>query len=122
MKNSFGMADRLWEIMYPIGMYYVAITVGTFLAQMVFGATNESYMLCKIIGSAVAVPVVYADYKSDMSRIGAFGRKVSMDKNTLYHCFFTVAITLCLSISLNKNELYFTLKSSFLKKFQEKTS
>ena len=101
MKKEVGAAGRAWEIVYPIGMYYVAMTIGTFVAQMIFGATNESYMLSKIIGSLVAVPVVYMDYKSDLSRMGVFGKKISVDKELVVHVLFAVAITICISISLN---------------------
>jgi len=59
------LANKIWAIAYPVLMYYVAITMGSFVAQIIFGTGVEQYMLCKIIGSIVAIPVVFADYKKD---------------------------------------------------------
>ena len=65
MKKELRLYNKLWEIAYPVLMYYTTISIGIFVAQLLFGEGNESYMLCKIIGSLVAIPVVYADYKRD---------------------------------------------------------
>lgn len=87
--------------MYPVGMYYAAITIGSILAQLLFGASNESYMLCKIIGSCVALPVVYADYKRDLMLTGRYGIKLQISKSLVYHGIAAIAITICISIALN---------------------
>ena len=57
MNKSFDFANKVWEIIYPVGMYYAAITIGSFVAQLFIGSSLENYMLCKIIGSLVALPV-----------------------------------------------------------------
>lgn len=101
MKREVNLANRIWEIAYPVLMYYVAISVGTFVAQMIFGATTESYMLCKIIGSLVAIPVVYADYKRDLIMMGQFGLKKPIDAQLIKQIAVVIVITICLSISLN---------------------
>lgn len=101
MKREVNLANRIWEIAYPVLMYYAAISIGTFVAQMVFGATTESYMLCKIIGSLVAIPVVYADYKRDLIMTGQFGLKKPMESQLIKQVIAIIGITICLSISLN---------------------
>ena len=101
MKREINLANRIWEIAYPVLMYYAAISIGTFVAQMIFGATTESYMLCKIIGSLVAIPVVYADYKRDLMMTGQFGLKKPIDAQFIKQIAVVIIITICLSISLN---------------------
>ena len=101
MKREVNLANRIWEIAYPVLMYYAAISIGTFVAQMIFGATTESYMLCKIIGSFVAIPVVYADYKRDLMMTGQFGLKKLIDAQLIKQIVVVIVITICLSISLN---------------------
>ena len=81
MKRNLNLAEKIWEIAYPVLMYYVAITIGSFVAQIIFGTGIENYMLCKIIGSIVAIPVVFADYKTDLMMTGRYGMK------KVYHIF-----------------------------------
>lgn len=101
MNHKFGTAGKIWSIAYPILMYYVAITMGSFVAQLFFGSGAESYMLCKIIGSFVAIPVVYADYKQDLMFTGTFGDKESMTKQKWMELGKIALITLLFSVSLN---------------------
>lgn len=101
MKEKFGFANKAWEIIYPVGMYYAAITIGIFLAQLLFGTSNESYMLCKIIGSLVALPIVYTEYKADLKRIGAYGRKWPFSMSMLQNIIVVIVISICISVSLN---------------------
>jgi membrane protease YdiL (CAAX protease family) len=98
-KNS--IAVKIWEIMYPVLAYYAAISIGSFIAQMIFGAGIETYMLCKIIGSIVAIPVVFADYKRDLMLTGKFGLKESINKKQWMELGFVIVITLFLSVALN---------------------
>lgn len=101
MYNKYGTAGKIWEIAYPVMMYYAAISIGSFVAQMIFGAGNESYMLCKIIGSIVAIPVVYTDYKNDLMFTGRYGLKEPMTKENWVSIAYVIVITLLLSVALN---------------------
>lgn len=82
-------------------MYYAAISIGIFVAQLIFGATNESYMLCKIIGSIIAIPVVYADYKRDLMLTGRYGVKTPVTAEQIKQMLAVAGITICLSVALN---------------------
>jgi len=82
-------------------MYYVAITIGIFVAQMIFGTGNESYMLCKIIGSCAAIPVVYADYKRDLMLTGKYRLKTPITSENVKQVLAVIGITIFLSIALN---------------------
>lgn len=101
MYNKNNLANNIWKIAYPVLMYYAAITIGSFVAQMIFGSGNENYMLCKIIGSIVAIPVVFTDYKQDLMLTGRYGLKEKISKDAWISLGFVVIITLFLSVGLN---------------------
>ena len=101
MKREVNLANRIWEIAYPVLMYYTAITIGSFIAQMIFGTSIENYMLCKIIGSVVAIPVVFSDYKKDLIMTGQLGSKQPITAAQIKQVLVVIAITICLSIGLN---------------------
>lgn len=93
--------NKAWSIIYPVGMYYAAITIGIFIAQLIFGTSIENYMLCKIIGSLVALPVVYQDYKADLKRIVLYGKRWPFSMEMMTNILFVMGITICISVSLN---------------------
>lgn len=93
--------NKAWLIIYPVAMYYASITIGIFIAQLILGTSLENYMLCKIIGSLVALPVVYQDYKADLKRIGLYGKKWPFSMEMLKNILFVIGITICISVSLN---------------------
>lgn len=101
MYKKYGTAGKIWEIAYPVLMYYTAITIGIFLAQMIFGSGNETYMLCKIIGSMIAIPVVFTDYKHDLMLAGMYKQKETFTKETWINIGLVILISLFLSIALN---------------------
>lgn len=101
MHNRNSIAGKIWEIAYPVLMYYTAITIGSFIAQMIFGSGNETYMLCKIIGSVVAIPVVFADYKHDLMLAGRYKQKEVLTREKWIDIGFVIVITLFLSVALN---------------------
>ena len=99
MKRN--LANRIWDIAYPVLMYYATITIGIYVAQMIFGGGNENYMLCKIIGSLITIPVVYADYKKDLMLTGKYGLKHLVTKKEMKQIVAIIGITICLSVALN---------------------
>lgn len=101
MKKELNLANRIWEIAYPVLMYYVAITIGMFIAQLVLGTGIENYMICKIIGSIVAIPVVYTDYKKDLMMTGKYGVKCPITAQRVKQMLAVIGITICLSVALN---------------------
>lgn len=101
MNQNKNIFNRIWEIVYPVAMYYAAISIGIFLAQLVFGTGNENYMICKIIGSIVALFVVRADYKRDMVMLGRWGEKEKFTRNDAISIAAIIGITAVLSVALN---------------------
>ena len=101
MKYRFGLASKIWDIAYPVLMYYVTISVGIICAQLVFGVSNESYMLCKTIGSVVALIFVFTEYKHDLMLRGEYGIKPQFSLGKAVNLLAVIGITVCISISLN---------------------
>lgn len=101
MKKERTLANRIWEIVYPVLMYYVAISIGSYVAQTIFGTGVENYMICKIVGSIVAIPVVFADYKKDLIMTGKYGMKSSFSPDMIKQLVAVLGITVFLSIGLN---------------------
>lgn len=101
LKKTVNIANRIWEIAYPVLMYYTTISIGSYIAQMILGGGIENYMMCKTIGSLVTIPVVYADYKKDLILTGRYGRKEPISFPMAKSLLGVIGITICLSIALN---------------------
>ncbi len=101
MKQQFNLAYKIWDIAYPVCIYYAAIVIGILVAQLVFGGGNENYMLCKIFGSLVATFVVYTEYRHDLTIGGRFGAKPHMTFEKLLNLLAVTGIMIILSVSLN---------------------
>lgn len=101
MYQKYGIASKIWSVVYPVGMYYVALTIGSFAAQIIFGAGIETYMLCKIIGSLVAIPVVWSFYKEDLIFEGTYKLKMKFDAEFFKNLLWIMGISICMTIGLN---------------------
>lgn len=101
VNQNNGVAFKIWAVFYPVGMYYVAITMGSFVAQVILGAGIETYMLCKIIGSLVAIPVVWSFYKQDLIFEGTYRLKQEFNKEFWKNVLFVIVISASVSIALN---------------------
>jgi hypothetical protein len=66
MKKD-NLAVRIWDVVYPLLMYYAIIVIVMFAAQLVIGNDSKTYMLRQIIATIVALPVIYTlFYKPDI--------------------------------------------------------
>ena len=63
MKTVRGF--KIWQILYPIGIYYVTSSVAYFILQLMFGAENETYMFRQMLAAAATIPFVYSFYRQD---------------------------------------------------------
>ena len=65
----------MWQILYPIGIYYVVSRLVFFFLQLIIGTSNETYMLRQLICGAVTIPFVYTFYRQDQrARDVVFGK------------------------------------------------
>ena len=101
LNKEVRLYNKIWEIAYPVLMYYVAITIGSFIAQLIFGTGIENYMLCKMVGSVLAIFTVYADYKRDMMLTGRYRLKIPFRTQQAKQLLAIIGITICLSVGLN---------------------
>lgn len=56
---------RIWEVIYPIGIYFVVTNVVMFVLNLIHTMTNENYMIYQIIATIIAFPFVYAFYRKE---------------------------------------------------------
>lgn len=56
---------RIWNIIYPIGMYFVVMNVVMFVCDLVEKTTDQNYIFQQMIATVVTLPVVYAFYRKD---------------------------------------------------------
>ena len=95
------LANRVWEIAYPVLVYYATLSIGSYIAQMFFGTGIENYMTCKIVGSLITIPVVFADYKKDLMLTGRYGLRNTITIVQIKQILAVVGITIFISIGLN---------------------
>lgn len=60
-KNSKWM--RIWDVIYPVGMYLVITNIVMFVLGLIAPATSENYIVRHIIVSVVAFPFVWSYYR-----------------------------------------------------------
>ncbi|MGN0349239.1 MAG: lysostaphin resistance A-like protein [Roseburia sp.] len=67
---------KIWQIAYPIGMYYVVSSLVYFVLTLFMGSSNATYMQRQLICAMATIPVVSSFYRED-SRIRetVYGKK-----------------------------------------------
>ena len=63
MKTTGGF--KLWQIIYPIGSYYVVSSLMYFVLGLFLGDGQQTYMLRQLICSAATIPATMSFYKQD---------------------------------------------------------
>lgn len=63
MKTTKGY--RIWQIIYPIGIYYVVSSLAYFVLELMLGSEKETYMLRQLICAAITIPFVLHFYQLD---------------------------------------------------------
>jgi hypothetical protein len=100
MKKE-NLAVRIWDVLYPLLMYYAVIVIVMFLTQLVVGDDSKTYMLRQIIATVVALPVIYfCFYKPDILLVqqSRMARKSGSIPKTLCRIILTAAF---LGIAMN---------------------
>ena len=54
MKQTKGF--QIWQIIYPVGLYYVVSSLCYFALEILLGSADETYMLRQLVGDAVTIP------------------------------------------------------------------
>lgn len=92
---------QIWEIVYPLGIYFVVANIAMFLAQMMFGTANEAYMLCQIIASCFTIPFVYRFFRQDQIMMGILKPKPWISKEHIVNVIWIIPIAALIGIGLN---------------------
>lgn len=63
MKTSTGY--KIWQIVYPIGIYYVVSSLAYFVLTLFLGEDTQTYMVRQMFCSAVTIPAIQSFYMQD---------------------------------------------------------
>lgn len=101
MNNRKNIGFKIWDILYPIGMYYVTMVIMMFLAQSFFGTGTENYMLCQILASVVTIPVIYSFYRHDRLLSQRAALRELAEKSMIKTVLWEMVIAALFGIALN---------------------
>lgn len=74
MKTTW--AYKIWQILYPVGMYYVVEGIVFFCLELILGSDNETYMLRQTLGAAATIPVIGSWYAAEKRiRENVYGKR-----------------------------------------------
>lgn len=60
-------AYKIWQIIYPVGIYYVVSSLVYFALEMLLGTEKETYMLRQLLCAVATIPFVFSFYRQDRS-------------------------------------------------------
>ena len=94
---------RIWQVVYPVGIYYVVSALVYFALEQTVGTEDETYMLRQLICSAAAIPFVYAFYRQDRKlEENVYGkREKTQVKELLWTVFLSAVSGATLGIAVN---------------------
>lgn len=116
--NKNNIAFRVWEIAYPIGIYFVVANIAMFLAQILLGAETEQYMTCQIVASCFTIPFVYRFYRQDQIMMGILKPEPWITKEHLTNVLWVIVIAALVGIGLN-NLIQMTPLVTMSKNYEE---
>lgn len=99
MENKLRLKAVVWEIIFPIVLYYIVFLSTMYFAFAFIGRTAATYMTAQIIAAAVTIPFMYfASYKPTQEM---FAQKPKISKELALNVLFVIVITLLISFALN---------------------
>lgn len=63
MKKTISF--KIWQIFYPIGIYYVVSALVFFALESMIGNSDETYMLRQLLCAAATIPFLLSFYRED---------------------------------------------------------
>ena len=67
---------KIWQVIYPVGIYYVVSSIAYFVLAQLMGEQQETYMLRQLICAAATIPFVMTFYRQDQTVIdNVYGKK-----------------------------------------------
>ena len=101
MKQTKGY--QIWQIIYPIGIYYVVSSLCYFALEMLLGNADETYMLRQLVCAAVTIPAILKYYMADKNiRDTVYGqKKFKLGSEQMIYIAVTVVSVSALGIAVN---------------------
>lgn len=101
MKTSNGY--KIWQIVYPVGMYYVVSSLVYFALELLLGSENETYMLRQMCCAAATIPVILSFYRQDSSieAVVYEKKKWKLDKSQVKNMLYALVTGALLGIAVN---------------------
>lgn len=101
MKQTKGY--QIWQIIYPIGIYYVVSSLCYFALEMLLGNADETYMLRQLVCAAVTIPAILKYYMADKNiRDTVYGqKKFKLGSEQMIYIAITVVSVSALGIAVN---------------------
>lgn len=99
MNNKLKLKAMVWEIIFPVMLYYIVFLSTMYFAFAFIGHTTATYMTAQIIAAAVTIPFMYfASYRPTQAM---FVQMPKPDKKMGINIVYVIAITLLISFALN---------------------
>ena len=99
MNNRLRLKAVVWEIIFPVMLYYIVFLSTMYFAFAFIGHTAATYMTAQIIAAAVTIPFMYfASYKPTQEM---FVQKPKINKALGLNIVYVIVITLFISFALN---------------------
>lgn len=101
---------KVWDIIYPIGIYYVITTIVLILLDFMMPQTDKSQLFRQMIAGIISIPFLFSFYRQDQLSRGNYakGRKMPLpDKLKCTDGLCMLALGVCFAVALN-NLLGFT--------------
>lgn len=94
---------RVWQVIYPIGIYYVVSSIAYFFLGMLLGTNQETYMLRQMVCGAVTIPFILSFYKQDKQfENTVYGKpETSSTARTIGNIMLAVSTGAMLGIAVN---------------------
>lgn len=94
---------KIWQVIYPIAIYYVVSSFAYFILGMFFGSEQETYMFRQMVCGAVTIPFILSFYKQDrMFENVVYGTaQRSFDMRMLLNAAISIIIGALCGIAVN---------------------
>lgn len=98
--------SKAWDIVYPVGVYYVLSNVASFLITLVVPYSNESYGFIKVLSTLFTLPFIHRIYQGDRVRRGDFRNRewketFSRMRQQMFLLAGIVILAVCAAVVLN---------------------
>lgn len=94
---------KIWQVIYPIAIYYVVSSFAYIALGMIFGSEQETYMFRQMVCGAVSIPFIMSFYRQDKKlEEVVYGTKPwAFDRHMLGDILLAVVTAVLLGIATN---------------------